>query len=146
MAIKEVSSIPGQSPAPPSQRELVRRDVEEAFAKGIAQFEFEGSGYRYETLAGNAKEAIRQWFRRTVFYPAQRRAKERLKERIREPFWCTDPWEYEKRACRLTKRKLGDRTHVYCTLGIEMLRDMEQVIYDDTLKLYGDKWPDKIIR
>lgn len=55
------------------------------------------------------------------------------------------PFEYYKKAFSLSKRKLDDRVHVYCTLNLDMINNIEQVIYNDTLKLYTDKWPEQII-
>ena len=52
----------------------------------------------------------------------------------------TMPFEYYKKAFSLSKRKLDDRVHVYCTLNLDMINNIEQVIYNDTLKLYTDKW------
>ena len=145
MAIKPIDNIPDAAPAPPSQRELIRRDVREAYKNHISQFEFEDDAYKYNTLITNARQAIKQWFQREVYFPASRKAKERLKERITEPFWTPIAFEYDSKAYSLSKRKLEDRVHVYCTLNFDLLNNLEQTIYDDTFNKYSANWPEHII-
>ncbi len=144
MAIIAVQDIP-EEPRPLSQRDMIRKDIREAMENGISQFEFIGDAYRYNTLITNAKETLRLWFHREVYFPASRRAKERLKSQIKEPFWTPMAQEYDSRAFSLTRRKLGDRVHVYCFLNLDMIKNMEQVICDDTLKEYSKKHPGQII-
>ncbi len=50
MAIKSIDNIPDAALAPPSQRELISRDVREAYENHISQFEFEDDAYKYDTL------------------------------------------------------------------------------------------------
>ncbi len=145
MAIKAVNEIPGENKKC-SQRELIRQDIREAFEKSIEKFEFEGESYKYDTLIINARETLKIWFHREIYFPAYKKAKEKLKEKITEPFWGPMAHEYDKKVYSLSKRKLSDRVHVYCSLNIEMLKNMEQVIYDDTLKLYEEKCPEQIIK
>lgn len=144
MAIKATESIPEVIPAL-SQRDIIRSDIKEAINNGISQFEFIDDRYKYDTLITNAKETLGMWFQREIYYPASRKAKEKLKGKISEPFWTPMPFEYYKKAFSLSKRKLDDRVHVYCTLNLDMINNIEQVIYNDTLKLYTDKWPEQII-
>lgn len=144
MAIKAVEIIPDKTHIV-SQRDIIRNDVQEAVNSNISQFEFIDDRYKYNTLVGNARDAIRNWFNREVYYPSDKKAKERLKSKISGTFWTPMGFEYEKKVFSLSKRKLNDRIHVYCTLNLDMIKNMEQIIYDDTLKLYAEKWPEQII-
>lgn len=144
MAIKAINNIPDKVHTI-SQRDIIRSDVQEAIDGNISQFEFIDDRYKYDTLIGNARDAIKYWYKRKIYYPASRKAKERLKSKISGNFWIPMNFEYEKKVFSLSKRKLDDRVHVYCTLNLDMIKNMEQIIYDDTLKLYAEKWPEQII-
>ena len=145
MAIKPIDNIPDAAPAPPSQRELIRRDVREAYENHISQFEFEDDRYKYDTLINNARDALKQWFHREVYFLADKKAKERLKDKISGYFWTPMAYEYDTKAYSLSKRKLDDRVHVYCTLNFDLLDHLEQTIYDDTFEKYSKNWPEQII-
>ncbi len=144
MAIKAIENIPEAEPVL-SQRDIIRSDIQEAVSKGISQFEFIDDRYKYDTLITNAREAIKMWFHREIYYPAYNKARERLKAKISEPFWGPSSYDYDKKVFFLSKRKLDDRVHVYCTLNLDIINNIEQVIYDDTLKEYTDNWPERII-
>lgn len=145
MAIKPIDNIPDSPPASPSQRELVRSDVREAYKNHISQFEFEDDRYKYDTLITNARQALKQWFSREIYMLADKKAKTRLKEKIIEPFWTPMAYDYDSKAYSLSKRKLDDRVHVYCTLNFDLLDNLEQIIYDDTYEKYAKNWPENII-
>ncbi len=142
--VQSVEVIP-DVPKMLTQRDLIRRDLEEALKNRISQFELVNDNYKYNTLAGNAKDALERWFQRQVYYPARKSAKDKLKDRITEPFWPKDWFEYKQKAFSITKRKLEDRTHVYVTLNFDVIDNIEQIICDDTLELYKEKWPEQII-
>ena len=140
MAIKTITSIP-ESKNSVSQRDLIRRDIKEAISNGISRFEFIDDAYKYDTLITNARQTLRIWFHKEIYYQASRCAHDRLQEKIKKPFWTPMAHEYDNKVFSLSKRKLKDRTHVYCTLNLDVLKNLEQIIYDDTLKRYTEKRP-----
>lgn len=140
---QEVDVIP-DVPKTLTQRDLIRKDLEEALKSRISQFELINDAYKYNTLAGNVKDTLERWFQRQIYYPARMNAKEKLKDRITEPFWPKDWFEYKQKAFSITKRKLEDRTHVYVTLNFDVIDNIEQIICDDTLELYKEKWPEQV--
>lgn len=142
--LHEVKSIP-KTPIPITQRDLIRKDINDAVNNKIPQFELINDAYKYDTLAQNTNAVLEAWFSRKIFYPAYINAKERLKTKIEEPFWGKSWFEYKQKAFKISKRKFEDRVHVYVTLNLNFIDNMEQVIYEDTLELYKDKWPEKII-
>lgn len=79
MAIKEVEFIPSPKSDKPSYANMVRMDLEEAYSKRIANFEFEGD-YNYKTLAHIVRIELSSFFRKKIKNPAVAEVKDRLLE------------------------------------------------------------------
>ncbi len=143
-SIKPIENIP-DVPQKITQRDLIRKDIKEALSNKVSQFELINDAYKYDTLAQNTKSVLEEWFRGKIFCPAYKNAKERLKTKITEPFWGKNWFEYKQNVFKVSKRKLEDRVHVYVTINLDFIDNIERTIYEDTLKLFKDKWPEKII-
>ena len=136
MAIKAIKSIPDKMQCV-SQRDIIRNDIKEAIDNNIPQFEFVDDRYNYTTLMSNAKETMKFWLKREIYYPASIKAKERLKSNGMS--FCTPSFlDYDKKLFALISKKLEDRIHIYCSLNLDMINNMEQIIYEDTLKMYAE--------
>lgn len=128
MSIKKINAIP--TPAQRlSQRSLIVADVREAVQNGISQFEFDGDMYNYKTLAGNARDAVKKWFRQEVYGPALNNVYEQLGSR--EYTTSKGCYEYSWEAYSISQRKMEDRVHVYCTLDLDIINNMEKLILED---------------
>ena len=138
MAIKPIEQIP-QKVEKLSQRELIRQDVREAISNNVAQFEFLGDAYKYDTLAMNVRETLKMMFAREFYFPATRRIKPRLESVIKRRFWFLNHWEYFPQVFTVSERKQSDRTHVYLTINLETLNNLDDILYADMIEEYKEQ-------
>lgn len=133
--IRKVEEIP-MSPQEKnrSQRELIRRDIEEAMKQHIDKFEFIGEGYNYKYLSGYAREEAERIFRKTTL-PVAIELKKELKTETGEKYiFLPSPWEYKGRAFKISSIKDGDSRRVFCTIDYDFIAKFKDTLRADYLK------------
>ncbi len=140
MAIIPINDIPTNKTLNPSQRDLIRQDIRDAIKLGVPKFEFDDERYKYNTLSGSAKEAFKSLFTSEIYHDAALKAERRLKKEFPEKaVEIPESSYYCSRAAAFSSRKLDDRTHVYCSLNLNLINGLDGYLYIDALKsLYKD--------
>ena len=98
--IEIVDKIPAGTP---TQRELIRRDINEAIKKSIRLFEIKGENYRINTLADNARQVAdraNRYIRRSI-------ANQKNVSYLETP----------KDTIIIIKRTIDGIPHVYCRIN-----------------------------
>ena len=84
MAIIPIKDIPSNKTLNPSQRDLIRQDIRYAIKLGVPKFELDDERYKYNTLAGSAKEAFKSLFTNEIYRNAAIKAEKRLNREFPE--------------------------------------------------------------
>lgn len=135
MAIIPIKDIPSNKTLNPSQRDLIRQDIRYAIKLGVPKFEFDDERYKYNTLAGSAKEAFKSLFTNEIYHNAAIKAEKRLSKEFPEKSVAIPGSSYYYgKAAVFSSRKMEDRTHVFCSLNLNLINGLDGYLYIDALK------------
>ena len=142
MAIKEVDFIPNAHKKGETVSQKVRKDLDEALAKRISKFEFDGD-YNYRTLGSYVRHEAEWLFRERFWSPANAEIKQSLgKELGRDDIKCERLSNEYKQAFTICGVNEKDRIHVYVEIDFDFLDGYKDSLMMRTrLKygLYGDR-------
>ena len=132
MGIVEVNEIPEGKK---SQRENIRKDIEQAIKKHIVKFEIIGD-YNYNCLDQAARIVVDQYFRSKIYPKAAREVQKELEEEFGEKVWCNSAYEYSGKFIGIFRRKRGDRIHVYGLIDYKFAENFKEILKKDTRDHY----------
>lgn len=135
MAIKEVKNIPCKmNNKKPSQAQMVRNDIKEAFDNHISKFELEGD-YNYKTLGSLARAELERYFKLNIYRPAERKVELALAEKGYTDI--TIPWRGYvdgENAFAVHSVTCPDRKHVYVEINFDYISKFEETLMLATMR------------
>lgn len=129
MAIKEVKNIPCKmNNKKPSQAQMVRDDIKEAFDNHISKFEFEGD-YNYKTLGSLVRHELGRYFKRNVYLPTAREVELALaNEGYTDVTVPIRNFDYGEDAITVHTVTCEDRKHVYVEIDFDYIDKFEETL------------------
>ena len=135
MSIKEVKNIPCKTNnKKPTQAQMVREDIKEAFDGRISKFELEGD-YNYNTLGSLARTELARYFRANIYRPAERKIELALIEK--GYIGSTVAWRGcmdGEKAITVHSVTCSDRKHVYVEIDFDYIDKFEETLMLKTMR------------
>lgn len=135
MSIKAVKNIPCKmNNKKPTQAQMVRDDIKEAFDSRISKFEFEGD-YNYTTLGSLARTELARYFRCNIYRPTERKVELALAEKgyMGITVACRDCMNGEQ-AITVHSVTCSDRKHVYVEIDFDYIDKFEETLMLKTMQ------------
>ena len=140
MAIKEVKNIPCKmTNRKPTQAQMVRDDIQEAFDKRISKFELDGD-YNYKTLRGLVRCELEHYFTKQIYVPTVREVKNALSEEGHIDIQIPCGFEHgEHRAFDVYGVTCEDRKHVYVQIYFNYIDNFKATLLRATKQVPSNR-------